>query len=203
MKKLNLGLLSLLMISFFVLSSCGNEQKKEEVKTEEQAKEVDASKEEASDKEADEKSEAEKKAAKKKEMLTNKFKKFDANSDEKVTKEEFLTFSKKEAEEKDAKGNKDGKIQKEECPGFDTLSPDGKDLTIEEFVKAREAAFEKIDADKSGDFTLDEFLTFKMSNKKMAGKCGDAMKKGADNAKKAKKEMKCGEGKCGEGKCGK
>ena len=120
-------------------------------------------------------------------MKTKKFKakftKVDADKDGKASKDEFLSFSKVEFKEKDAKGNNDGKLQKEECGGFATVSPDGKDLTIEEFVSARADAFESIDADNDGSFTAEDFVAFKLSTSKKAHK---------------ESKMKCEAGKCGK-----
>ena len=107
-----------------------------------------------------------------KEMMLKKlgkiFNRADENSDGKATKAEFMAMSKENFTEKDK--NKDGLIQKEECGGFATLSPDGKDLSEGEYLAARDKAFNSIDANNDGSFTKEEFIFFKKNEKKKHAK---------------------------------
>ena len=178
MKKLSF--IALLSASVLFITSCGDAKKKEvkeEIKLEEKNADMKTSK-----------------VLMKTKKFKAKFTKIDADKNGKASKDEFVAFSKAEFKEKDAKGNNDGKIQKEECGGFATISPDGKDLTEKEFVSARATVFESIDTDKDGSFSVDDFVTFKLSSMKKhaakEGKCGGKDKK--------ETKMKCGEGKCGK-----
>lgn len=72
---------------------------------------------------------------------------------------------------------------------------DGK-ISKEEFIKAHEAKFDKMDANDDGVLEADEMkMHHKRGMKDGEGKCGEG-KCGGD------KKAKDGEGKCGEGKCG-
>ena len=185
MKKLTF--ITLVFASVLFITSCGEAKKEVKEVKEEVKKEV---------KKADHSDEVSKRTK----MFKAKFTRVDADKDGKASKDEFLSFSRVEFKDKDAKGNNDGKLQKEECPGFATVSPDGKDLTIEEFVSARADAFESIDADNDGSFTAEDFVAFKLSSAKKAhkeskmkceaGKCGGKDKK--------ESKMKCEAGKCGK-----
>jgi Ca2+-binding EF-hand superfamily protein len=179
MKKINLQFtfLSLMLIGFISLTSCGNQNaQKEEAKQENVEQEAAAAKEEAQTQEE----------AKEKPSM---FAKLDKDQDGKLSKEEFVGQSEMVFKEKDK--NNDGKLDAEECPMVKAHDSNGDGaVSLEEFTAGREKVFvEKIDVDKDGFVTEEEMANFKDSMKK-EGKCGEG--------KEGKEEMKCGEGKCGK-----
>jgi len=175
MKKLNftkLAFLAILMTSFVFITSCGDNQAKNEA--------------------------AAKQAVEEAQKKVDHFAEVDADKDGKLSKEEFVGHTKEEFGKKDKNG--DGKLDKDECGMIDKFdaNKDG-GVNPEEFAKGHETMFAKIDADKDGTVTKEEFVAFRASMKK--GKCGEG-KCGGEMKKEMKKgkcgEGKCGEGKCGK-----
>ncbi len=99
----------------------------------------------------------EKRAEKK---FRKKYYTFDLNKDGKVTREEFLERSHAEFKEKDK--NHDHMIDKEECPGFAMLNPEGNPVNEDTYVKLRGERFDDMDKDHDGMISEKDFVDFKM-----------------------------------------
>ncbi len=155
MKKSIFRIIPIIALALF-LNACGDNNN--------QAKDTPAQKEGVNE----QKNEQADKAPGQKPSPEAKFKKkyysFDLNKDGQVTKEEFLKRSHAEFKEKDK--NHDNMIDKDECPGFPMLNPQGNPVDEDTYVKLRGERFDEMDTNKDGVISESDFVSYKMAFKK-------------------------------------
>ncbi len=103
------------------------------------------------------------------EKFKKKYHTFDLNKDGKVTRDEFVKRSHAEFKEKDK--NHDNMVDKNECPGFAMLNPEGNPVDENQYVKLRGERFDDMNTDKNDILTENEFVSYKLAfAKKMKAK---------------------------------